>query len=379
MLKQFLTVLNGGALEAFWRHMSSEARGKKVDLLEGKHEVIQAFVLEYLHERMKKVTRPKWLLDTATRCFNYVYADTDKIHPLKTTMSRLCARTMVKRQTKVGKKNKAIIPVFTMLVRIVQVWGEPIHYEEDELRTVIILVLCLVKVSRKADVFSIDRDKVVFGEDFIRIPMLKTKGDITFDGSISVVWQTDRANPFDLIPLLKRYFALTNDRFVKWKENGEEQREILRKRGEKSEKQKVIAEMYEEKIPMFFHVNKPMPLASTSYDTMFRKLMKEIGIVEDDLQRKVTPGAARKSGRMVGKKHGYDRAVLDVIGQWKLDDIPQEYYEDFVTPRDFSDVILESEKWKQLRKKDPQLLILQETKNLFDPEGSGWLGHPTPS
>jgi hypothetical protein len=75
--------------------------------------------------------------------------------------------------------------------------------------------------------------------------------------------------------------------------------------------------------------------------TKVRNLFKELDLVKDFKRRNITPGSVRKSGRMSAKLAGkYDDPLLDAIRGWKQKSLPKEFYEDFMVPKETTNVIL---------------------------------------
>jgi hypothetical protein len=70
-----------------------------------------------------------------------------------------------------------------------------------------------------------------------------------------------------------------------------------------------------------------------------RKLLDELQIKRDFMNRKISSGCIRKSTRVTTKKAGFLEAKLNAIGHWTHKSVLRKYYEDFVVPRDTSDVI----------------------------------------
>jgi hypothetical protein len=72
-----------------------------------------------------------------------------------------------------------------------------------------------------------------------------------------------------------------------------------------------------------------------------RKLLDELQIKRDFMNRKISLRCIQKSARITTKKAEFLEAKLDAIGHWTHKSVPREYYEDFVVPRNTSDVILQ--------------------------------------
>jgi hypothetical protein len=84
------------------------------------------------------------------------------------------------------------------------------------------------------------------------------------------------------------------------------------------------------------------PYCQGSIETNIRKLLNELQIKRDFMNRKIFPGCIRKSAWMIAKKAGFLKAELKAIGHWTHKLVPRKYYENFIVPCDTSDVILQS-------------------------------------
>jgi len=132
---------------------------------------------------------------------------------------------------------------------------------------------------------------------------------------------------------------------------------ILDEMSRKSKKHEAAAQDLAEITPMFFALGgDKKPFLLTSMQTQVRDLFKEVGVVNDFIMRKITPGSIRKSARMVAKlKGGYDDALLDAIGGWKQKSLPREFYEDFMVPKDATETILRVEDFKRVDPKSAEI------------------------
>lgn len=346
--------LKGSALDGMWKRLWTAACKDGVNLLTSSKEKIKVCVVKFVRINAKRLKRPQWLVSLIRRVFNYVYAETDLKNLLDSLLMELFMKQKVIEESKRGKKPKAVFPLFKMLVRIYQVFGDPEDYDEGMLRAIVVLLLCLVKIGRKADIFSIDQRKIVFAHGYTIIPMLKMKADKEAKGSISTVWETSSANLFNVLKLLRHYMDLTEKRVKRWIDKPGHVVKEMKDTGKKTFMDR--AEIYENSIPIFFYtedfVPNYFPWASSSYDSFFNEvILKEIKLSHDKLNCKITPGAAQKSARSMGKNHKYNTVVLDAIGGWKVKGVPQEFYEDFFTPEGFSDIVLCTPQWKALGKK----------------------------
>jgi hypothetical protein len=93
------------------------------------------------------------------------------------------------------------------------------------------------------------------------------------------------------------------------------------------------------------------PYSQRLMELDIRKLLDELQIKRDFMNRKIFLGCIRKSAWMTAKKAKFLEAKLDAIKHWTHKSVLREYYEDFVVPHDTSNVILQSDLVAEVVKK----------------------------
>jgi hypothetical protein len=93
----------------------------------------------------------------------------------------------------------------------VQIFGEdPYCYNETLLKTILAVVLCLVRMFRLADTFAIDTIEILFEKrnEYMILPMRGNKVDVVMERMRVQVWAASN-NPFNLVRLMKIYLKKT--------------------------------------------------------------------------------------------------------------------------------------------------------------------------
>jgi hypothetical protein len=320
-LKTLVSGLSSGGLEAAWKKVWCFARNKGINILECQEEEVEEIVVEYIGMSAEALDRPKGMVETTKRAVKYALLGTGKRNPFKGELVEMYTKREVRESTKRGRKQKGVWPVITLLVRIVQVFGEdPYRYDETSLRTILAVVLCLVRMFRLADTFAIDAAEILFeeGNEYMILPMRGNKVDAAMEGMRAQVWAASN-NPFDPVRLMGIYLKKTQGRRKVFVEKREE---ILRQMRGRSKKHSERAGKWKYLTPLFMCLKKPEPLSKESMDTCVRKLLSEIDLTADHLGRALTPGSLRKTGRNIAKEAGFEEAELDAIGNWKQKTIP---------------------------------------------------------
>jgi hypothetical protein len=333
-----------GGVETTWKKIWSFCMDRGISLLHDDSEVTQAMLIEYIASKVRGLQRPQAFVDLVKRAIAHAFMASNKPNPLRDDeLIKKYLKKEVKDNTKRPRNRKGVLHIATTLIRCYQVYGDPKTYTETRLRVVVAMIIAMAKIFRIGDLYSINAAEVKFHSqlEYVILPLRGYKVDPLSEGSLACVWATSN-NPFNPVELLWNYMELTKDRREYFENNRDGVLEHMKNR---SNKHHIYAQKLERSgmVPLFWCQKMWEPYCQGSMESDIRKLLDELQIKRDFMNRKISPGCIRKSARMTAKKAGFLEAELDAIGHWTHKSVPREYYEDFVVPRDTSDVILQSD------------------------------------
>lgn len=307
-------------------------------------------VTNFIEKRVKEDgVKPKPTISNLRRAITYALAGTGIKNPFEGDLLRQFVVQIVKQKTKSKRRRKGVIDVGVLLVRFLQVYGIPSEekpWQEGVLRIATFLSLGLTRMFRTADIYAICRDEIRIKNDgeYMLVEVFGNKIDSNREGSTACIWSSQEKNPFCPVRLWRQYEEVTREKAELFKK---ERQSILRKMGDNMAGERE-AEKFEERTPLFYQLGKPategkMPFRQASMTTQVKKVLGEVRLKTDRLDRSIKPGSIQKSGRMAARAGGFTDAWLDAIGNWSHQSVGREYYEDFMVPRNTTDVILNSE------------------------------------